>query len=325
VKLGLYFDLRNPAGTAAGWRDTYASTLELCEEGERLGADSIWLSEHHGFADGYLPQPLTFAAAVAARTTRVRIGTAVLLAPIRQAAQIAEEAAVVDQTSGGRLDLGLGAGYRRAEFELFDATFDRRRSTTAERAREVRRLWEHGLVTPPPFQARMPIWLGFAGPQGARRAGLLGEGLLSSNPDLAQPYLEGFREGGHDLDRAQMAGPIYVLVTEDPERDWAAVAPHLAYQRESYARYARDDAAEVPPIDPERLRSAGLGPSLGHFLVATPEEAAVEIRAYIGDAPVETIFVWASIGGMPQALAARHVEVLCRGLAPRLRQAPDPS
>ena len=65
MNVGVYFDLRN----APGWRQDparlYGYTLELCEEAERLGAHSVWLSEHHLFDDGYLPQPLTFAAAVA--------------------------------------------------------------------------------------------------------------------------------------------------------------------------------------------------------------------------------------------------------------------
>ena len=112
MNVGVYFDLRN----APPWRQDparlYGFTLELCEEAERLGAHSVWLSEHHLFDDGYLPQPLTFAAAVAARTTRVRIGTAVLLAPLHSAAEIAEQVAVVDLVSNGRVDLGLGAGYR---------------------------------------------------------------------------------------------------------------------------------------------------------------------------------------------------------------------
>src|SRR5215207_8184755 len=154
MDVGVYFDLRN----APGWRQDparlYAYTLELCEEAERLGAHSVWLSEHHLFDDGYLPQPLTFAAAVAARTTRVRIGTAVLLAPLHSAAEIAEQVAVVDLVSNGRVDLGLGAGYRVPEFELFGADISRRYGLTDGRVRELRALWAEGRVTPAPVQPR---------------------------------------------------------------------------------------------------------------------------------------------------------------------------
>ena len=95
MNIGVWFDLRNPPGWRQDPARLYAFTLELCEEAELLGADSLWFSEHHGFEDGYLPQPLTFAAAAAARTTRVRLGTGILVAPLRKTAQLAEEAAVV--------------------------------------------------------------------------------------------------------------------------------------------------------------------------------------------------------------------------------------
>ena len=134
MNVGIYLDLRNPPPWKQDPARVYAFALELCEEAERLGAHSVWLSEHHGFEDGYLPQPLTFAAAVAARTARLRIGTAVLLAPLRDPAHIAEEAAVVDLVSDGRLELGLGAGYRVPEFEQFDAD-PARRYTTDRRVR----------------------------------------------------------------------------------------------------------------------------------------------------------------------------------------------
>ena len=112
MDVGIYFDLRNPPAWATDWSRLYGFSLELCEEAERLGCHAIWLTEHHLFDDGYLPQPLTMAAAVAARTSRVRIGTGVLIAPLHHPVELAEQAAVVDIISSGRVDLGIGAGYR---------------------------------------------------------------------------------------------------------------------------------------------------------------------------------------------------------------------
>src|SRR5437899_7303956 len=121
--------------------------LEMCEEADRLGCQAIWVTEHHLFDDGYLPQPLTLAAAIAARTKQARIGTRSVIAPVHHPVELAEQAAIVDIISGGRLDLGLGAGYRVPEFELHGADLATRYATTDERARELRRLWAAGGIT----------------------------------------------------------------------------------------------------------------------------------------------------------------------------------
>jgi len=130
MDVGIYLDGRNPPQWARPWPEHYARTLELVERAEALGAASVWLSEHHFFEDGYLPQPLTFAAAIAARTSTIRIGTAVLLAALREPAQLAEEAAIVDILSNGRLDLGIGLGYRVPEYEGFGRPFANRFAQT---------------------------------------------------------------------------------------------------------------------------------------------------------------------------------------------------
>lgn len=89
MDVGLYFDLRNPPGREQDTYRLYNFAIEVCEEAERQGAHSVWTTEHHLFEDGYITQPLTFLAAAAARTKRVRLGTAILIAPFRPAALIA--------------------------------------------------------------------------------------------------------------------------------------------------------------------------------------------------------------------------------------------
>ncbi|MGW0661564.1 LLM class flavin-dependent oxidoreductase [Streptodolium elevatio] len=325
VNVGIYFDLRNPEPARRNWADLYAFTLELCEEADRLGVHSIWLTEHHRFEDGYLPQPLTMAAAVAARTRNARIGTGVTIAPLRHAAHLAEEAAIVDLVSGGRLELGLGTGYRIPEYALFDAddAYRTRYSATDARARDIRHLWDTGAVTPPPVQARPRIWLGYQGPQGARRAGLLGESLLCANPDLVEPYRAGLAEGGHDPASARMAGLLNGWITHDPERDWPEVSTALARQWDSYHRHAVEGTgAPAPkPVNPDRWRSRGVSAAPAHFLHATPEQAAADIRAYLAGSPVETVWFFADLGGMPESMARTHVTTLCADLAPLLRDA----
>jgi alkanesulfonate monooxygenase SsuD/methylene tetrahydromethanopterin reductase-like flavin-dependent oxidoreductase (luciferase family) len=233
---------------------------------------------------------------------------------------MAEEAAVVDLISAGRLDLGLGSGYRVPEFQLFGADLASRYTTTVDRVRELRRLWDQRVVTPLPVQERIPIWLGFQGPKGARRAGLLGEGLLSADARLWEPYRDALTEGGHPIDRGKMAGVIQAFVTDDPEEDWPVVKEHIAYQLDSYRQYLVEGtgAPQPRPVDPETVRSRRIGGTLGYFAHATPEEIAARIVEYTAGAPVETVFIFVSVGGMPEAIVARHLRTICTRLQPLL-------
>lgn len=322
IDVGVYFDLRNPGQWRQNPSRLYEFTIEACQEAERLGASSAWFSEHHLFDDDYLTSPLTMAAAVAARTSRIRLGTAILIAPLRPAAEIAEQSVVVDLVSDGRLDLGLGTGYRVPEFELFGASLKARYRQTDDIARRLRQLFSPGGVRPQPVQHPMPIWLGYQGPQGARRAGLLGERLLSADAALWEPYAEGLAEAGHLASAGVMAGAFQGWATEDPERDWAMVSEHLGHQLDSYRQHMVEgtEAPTPKPIDVERLiRSPRPGP-LGSFTYGTPEHVASEIRAYTAGAPVTTVFLWASIGGMTEEATMQHIQTICTRIAPRLRE-----
>jgi alkanesulfonate monooxygenase SsuD/methylene tetrahydromethanopterin reductase-like flavin-dependent oxidoreductase (luciferase family) len=320
VRVGLYFDLRVPPGSSTAPSRVYAHTLEMCEEAERAGIDSVWFSEHHQFDDGYLPQPLTMAAAAAARTSRVRIGTALVVAPLHAAVEIAEQAAVVDLLSDGRLDLGLGAGYRVPEFELFGRARARRFEATAECVRDLRQLWSPGGITPLPAQSAVPIWLGFAGPRGARIAGSLGEGLLSLNPELLAPYRAGLIDAGHDPNVARFSGPVLAWPAADPDREWPRAREHIAYQQNSYRRHMAHGQLGVTyrPFDPEDAQRRPLWRA-GAFWFDTPEQLAARIHVALDGLPVDTVFLWGAVGGMEEDLVERNVEMICSRLAPLLR------
>jgi alkanesulfonate monooxygenase SsuD/methylene tetrahydromethanopterin reductase-like flavin-dependent oxidoreductase (luciferase family) len=322
MDVGLYLDLRNPAGRGRrAWPAVYGSALELCEEADRGSARGVWLSEHHLFEDGYLTQPLTFAAAVAARTRRLRIGTAILIAPLRAPAHIAEEAVIVDILSHGRLDLGLGGGYRRAEFDLFGTSHERPLAQLFERVAGVRALLSD-VIIPQAVQSPLPLWIGCNGPKGARRVGEVGEFLLSVRPELTSSYLEGLRDGGHDAARARMSGPVNIFLSDDPERDWPAVAQGYAYVMDSYERAAAVAGGPPPtPTDPERLRAGGLDKGLRGCLVTTPLDAARQVLAHFADVPVETIFSWAALPRVPHDLMGRHVELWSTTFAAAVKRA----
>ncbi|RSM85669.1 LLM class flavin-dependent oxidoreductase [Kibdelosporangium aridum] len=323
MDVGLLFDLRNPSDWRQEWAYHYARTLEFCEEADQRGAGGIWFTEHHLFEDGYLPQPLTFAAAAAARTRNVRIGTAVVLPALRKPAQLAEEAAIVDLISGGRLELGIGAGYRVPEYQLFDIGFERRFGRTGEVITEVQRLWTEGGVTPGPVQQPVPLWGGFYKPRGARLAGRLGMGLLHISHEMFPHYVQGLVEGGHDPAAARVCDLLPVLLADDPEEAWTRVAPHLAHQMNSYRQLSVEGTDHpVPPLlGLEDLRHQPTDGSWGLLEILTPEQAAERIHARTAGLPVRHLIFWASIAGMPDDLVARNIELVSEQLPPLLDKA----
>jgi alkanesulfonate monooxygenase SsuD/methylene tetrahydromethanopterin reductase-like flavin-dependent oxidoreductase (luciferase family) len=304
VRVGLYYDLRNPAA-ARPWPLVYADALRRIGEAEAMGVDAIWLSEHHGFGDGYLPAPLTFAAAVAARTDRVRIGTAVAVAPLVHPRALAEQAAVVDILSAGRLELGLGAGWREAEFTGVGADFGNRYGALERAVREIEQHWRDGTATPPPVQRPVPIWVGARGPRGARLAGRTGAGLLWIDTDLLGPYRDGPAEGHHPAAAARMGGLVNVFLADDPAAARERIRPAGRRNRGSYAGNDREAA-----------RSASAFPKL---TVLTAEDAAAHIAERALGLPVTDVFCFGDIGGLDADLVDRHVELVA-GTLPRLLQ-----
>lgn len=327
MRIGLFQDLRNPPAWRRPWDQFYGEVFERIEAAEQLGIDSIWGSEHHFFEDGYMSQPMLFAAVVAARTKRIGIGTAILIAPLRPALEIAEQATLVDIVSGGRFQLGLGAGYRIPEFAAFGVDVKRRWEMLEERIREIRRLWDEGVIVPPPVQTRIPIWVGALGPRTARIAGRTGEGLQWLNQDQLQPYLEGLKEGGHDPASGRLCGPAGLIVADDPEKVWAEIKPNLGYQWSTYATYGAEGTDKAgalivrdldTTVDPETLRSPGPAMVMPAFDVVTPDECVARLTAWLSPMPAVEVFFWDSIAGMREELVHRHIELLATQVAPRV-------
>lgn len=323
MRVGIYSDLRNPPPWRQPTDVALRTALERIQYAEEVGVHEVWLTEHHGFPDEYLSQPLTFAAAIAATTRRIEIGTGVLLAPLRDAADIAEQAALVDGLSGGRLHLGLGAGYRRAEFELFGRDKRTRYERLEEHIVAIRRLWDEGRVTPAPVQERLPIWVGAMGRRTARMAARLGEGLLYLDPEVFAIYRDAWLEAGRDPAGMRVSGSVSLFLADDPERTWAQIAPHLAYMWETYAVASADPPVDLAPafagpatLDPQTLRSPGPAMLTSAFDVVTPDEAVRRLRAWLADMPVRSVFFWDRIAGMDEALVRRHVELIATEVAP---------
>jgi probable F420-dependent oxidoreductase len=258
-----------PPGSDRTFRQEYHDILELTRLAETLGFDSAWVSEHHGSSDGYLPSLLPVLAALAAATDRMLLGTGVLLVPFHHPLRLAEDAAVVDQLSGGRLLLGLGLGWREEEFRMFGIPFHERVRRTTETVEILRRAWtgerftfegkifrfDDAKVTPHPAQTNGPrIYLGGHVEAAVRRAGRLGDGYIRSRSglDAATEALrwaeESAREAGKDPGDLGFAFLQNAFVWEDGDA-WEVVRDGVAHQLGVYPAWSAGyDTPERPLV-----------------------------------------------------------------------------
>src|SRR5918911_4031055 len=255
----------------------YAERLEEAALVEQLGLSAVWGSEHHAVEDGHLSQQLPFLAAVAARTSRIRLGTGVLLLPLYRARDVAEQAGVVDLLAGGRLLLGLGNGWAQREFEVFGVERGRRGRLLEEKLAYLRRAFADGAAPEGPGGELLPvgprspqplgppIYLGGSAPAALDRVARLADGWFALAHFRWQQAADGWQVLPQALERAgrptegfPIVVGVHLLVSDDPERAWATqLAPALAYQLDRYNDWATDRGRPRPePIDPARLKRA---------------------------------------------------------------------
>jgi luciferase family oxidoreductase group 1 len=122
MDIGTFLLMQSPSARSS--KEIYARGIELAQAAETLGFRNVWLAEHHFSTYGYLSRPAQLATYIAAKTTRLRVGTAVIVVPLHHPLVVAEEIAMLDVLSGGRLDVGLGRGYQHYEFERFGLELD---------------------------------------------------------------------------------------------------------------------------------------------------------------------------------------------------------
>ncbi len=135
--IGITISFQRHAGQGETWEQIYREALELAAEADRLGIRSIWVSEHHGEEDGYCPSPIVAGAALAHAAPNCLIGQGIAIAPLYgHPLRLVEDLSVLDNISGGRAMIGLGQGYRPAEFAAYGQTY-RRRTRAFEEALEI--------------------------------------------------------------------------------------------------------------------------------------------------------------------------------------------
>lgn len=318
------FDMRAPAFGAPA-RDLYAAALDMAAWGEGAGCAAVVISEHHGSSDGYLPSPLVLAAAVAARTASVPIQVAALLLPFYEPVRLAEDMAVLDVLSGGRVSYVIGLGYRDEEFEMFGVARAGRGRRAEATIDFLRRAWrgepfEHAgrrlCVTPAPLTPGGPVLLlGGSSAAAARRAARCGLGFLAqaSEHDLDRLYREECARLGVEPGFCLVppAGTVTAaFVAEDVDAAWGAIGPHLLHDARMYTEWLAGGAAAVSTraTTVDELRA-----EQGAYRIFSVDEAVDYVRQH-GFLVTQPL-----CGGLPPELAWPSLRLIAERVLPALR------
>ena len=329
---------------------------------EQLGFDDVWLTEHNFTGESVYSDPIPFASALAARTTRVRIGFAVIQMALRHPIRLAIQLAVLDNLSQGRLDVGVGRGsiYNEYEYIGYGLRSDDSRGRMAEALEILTRAWTERPFTytgeyfqvslpairPQPYQQpHPPVWRSVVSPASFTECGRLGVPILTvrlplaSIPQRLKLYQEGLAMGGHDsatqqrlLQQAAVWRHVYVAESAAQAEDELSAAMlftrhHMHYARQAYnpADFHVDPALLNPWANPQVSDAEGLRYSLETGAVYGPPARVAEQIAALRQAGVQHLLCQMSFGGMAHDKIMASMERFGTQVMPAFRESSSSS
>lgn len=313
----------------------YREALEEVIRGEELGFDSVWMEEHHGVKDHYWPSPLTILASFAARTSRVLLGTDILVFPFYHPVRLAEDVALLDVISNRRFVLGTAIGYKPDEFALYQTPLEKRGARFEEGLKLMKALWTEDTVTfkghyyavenariePKPLsKPHPPVWIGGWGELTLKRVATLAETWIPGpTADLAR-LVDGKRRILAHRATAGLTAPaewpltrdVIIADTDREARELAERHIMVAYRHE-YAggwRHPFIDASIATDLD-ELMKD--------RFLIGGPAEVVAGIRRFVEAYGMNHLICRLFFPGMPHTHIMRELELLAREVKPAFR------
>ena len=327
LRIGVCYDFRNPPDSGVAHQSLYSEILEQVKWLDQIGADLVWFTEHHFVDDGYLPSWIPVAGAMSAVTSHVRFGTDICLAPFNHPLRLAEDLAVLDNLSGGRVEIGLGMGYAPHEFRGFGFPVSRRVSLMNE-AIEVlqhcftgekfsysgkRYQFEDVIITPGYVQdGGPPLWVAAMSEAGALRAAhynthFLPQGLKASSFD---PWVNELENSGRQTRDYRVGIIRSILVTDDRNTDWPLIRAAEKYRMQLYQRFFEEsgegfgDSGESVPQT---------------WIVGNEDECVEQLVNFITKFGVTDIVTMAVPPGLRADQMTASLQMLFTRVAPRLK------
>ncbi len=310
----------------------YTEALEEVTKAEELGFDSVWMEEHHSVTNHYWPSPLVVLAGFATRTSRLTLGTDILVAAFHNPVRLAEDAAVLDVMSGGRFTLGIAIGYKPDEFSLYGVELEKRGARFEEQLAIIKGLWTQerisfkgayytvdGRLEPKPVtKPHPPIWIGGWGDITLRRAATLADNWIPGpTADLKRllagkkRFLDNRRAAGRSqpITEWPLTRDLIIADTDRKARELAEAHIMIAYRKE-YAggwRHPFIDASIATDLD--RLME-------DRFIIGGPDQCVRKIRRFVEEYGMTHLICRTFFPGMPHEQIMRELELIAREVAP---------
>jgi alkanesulfonate monooxygenase SsuD/methylene tetrahydromethanopterin reductase-like flavin-dependent oxidoreductase (luciferase family) len=346
-EFGMFHEFQCPAGTSQP--EAFAESFAQVDAAERWGLDAMWLAEIHVAPErSVCAAPLTIASAIAARTSRMKIGTGVQVLPLCHPLRLAEEAATVDQISHGRLIFGVGrSGFPRT-YEAYGVPYGESRERFAETLEIIKKAWtedpfsysgkyhsfENVRATPKPYQKPWPeIRIAANSPDTFPAIGKLGHGVfvavrlgtLSELGPNIQAYREAYRAAGHPGDgQVFLRAPVYVAETaeqarSEPEESIMYFYRYLGERLEDSATRAGVRAIEDRAARGRRLQTISYDEALrDKIIVGTPEQVTDRLMGLKEEIGLDGILAEMNCGTkIPHQRVMTSLQLLCEKVKPQ--------
>ena len=344
MKFGISLTFSNPRETFIPYSRLMESQIAQSVLAEEVGFDHVWVAEHHG-SEHYFPAAMSTLAVLATRTRRVRLGSYIVVMPLYHPILIAEQAAIVDLLSGGRLELGLGIGNFQDEFEAFGISRKERGSRMEEGLQVIAGLWEQKnfsfsgkhfnlknfSLVPRPVQPKAPIWMAGNAPRAIDRAARFGYHLAGSGTGF-DLYDQKLREHGRDPGQFNKSMIVCMLLAKTREEAWRRAGPamlnFLSYYKAEFDRHPDFEMFRkkpggyfgVDPLpDPRDVESLKKLNFLGSpFIVGTPDDA-LEAFAKVQQLGITHPVLSQHFGGMDPAYSEDTIRLMGQAVIPAYR------
>jgi alkanesulfonate monooxygenase SsuD/methylene tetrahydromethanopterin reductase-like flavin-dependent oxidoreductase (luciferase family) len=330
--IGIFDHMDRAAGTLA---DFFARRLELVELYDRLGFYSYHVAEHHSTPLGMAPSPNIFLATAAGRTQRLRLGPLVYLLPLYHPLRLLEEICMLDQLSGGRLDVGIGRGISPIEARLYgtDPTVSPKvfnevlevllagfGATMLNHKGEFFTYEEVPIEFQPFQQPHPPLWYGASSPDGATRSAGRGFNILSLAPvDDAVGIIKAYYDAATPERPSQLAGIVRFVVVADTDREAVRIAEGAYggwYENFNalYRRYGRGPVLGEQPKTFDAVVESGKG------IAGSPETVRKELQRQVTLTGVNYLVCQFAFGTAAQTDVVRSIELFAEHVMPELCQ-----